>query len=130
MIKAVNALCEVLLLMHRRPEDALVAVSVTSAMQRFVKCKQQHVPPMAPAYPREWLSQRAMQCVCFFQDPKIRLEQKWTKRMTVMQSLVLTDMDVAELTANKTWWQLAKESIQCWFDCKFVHLQVEDERQV
>jgi hypothetical protein len=136
MMKAVNDLCEVLLLVtptttsqqQQRSDSVLLAVQLTSSMQRFVKCMQEHVPPLAPAYPREWLALRSLQCVTLFQDPKARLETKWNKRMVMSKTLlVVTDAEVEELVHAKTWWQLAKENIQCWFDCKFVHLQAEVE---
>jgi hypothetical protein len=153
--KAVNELCEVLLMASAVSSsneesglegDRILAIALTTAMQKLVKTMQTYTPPVAPAYPREWLNKRSMFAITFFQDPKQRLEEKLTKRyygslatsnnnnnnnvMKTVKETALLDSEVEELMKSKTYWQIAKEGIQFWFDNKLVHLQLEDESMV
>ncbi len=139
--KAVNDLCEVLLMADDSQEDQLLAIAVTTDMQKLVKTMQANTPPVAPAYPKEWLTKRSMAAMTLFQDPKKRLEEKLTKRYygsvagttaatIAVKEIALLDSEVEELMKSKTYWQIAKEGIQFWFDSKLVHLQLEDDSNV
>ena len=128
--KAVNDLCE-LLLTTNSMEDHLLAVELTTNMQKLVKLVQAQSAPIAPAYPKEWLVKRAMTVVSHYQDPKQRLEAKLNRRygstaMSGAREIVITDLEMEEVTKSKTWWQIAKEGIEYWFNSKLLHLQREE----
>lgn len=129
--KAVNELCA-LLVSANTAEDHALATTLTSNMQQLVKLVQNNTAPIAPAYPKEWLTKRAMTIVTYYQDPKQRLEGKVNRRfgstaMTGARDIVLTDAEVEELVQSKTWWQYAKEGIEFWYTSKMLNLLLPQE---
>jgi len=121
-LKALTAsstdMCEALLLLNEC-EDVHLASQLQSSTDRYMNLIQNNPAPVAPSYPKEWLTLRNMSAVLYYQDAS-NSPSAAAVSIALNETVGICDRQDAMRALNRaisgvdTWWDLAADGIKHW----------------